>query len=340
MVEDVEKNYSINNLPIKNRELKGIKWKDAKTKHFVNIIKILAEKGSCTIREIVENDGFRIIAGKIGARSTIYSRIIKGDEKLNIPGLIPKGLVVEDSQVMKSKPTNRYKLSVLGMCYAIRIFTPELPFIGENTEYESRIKITQGKKPEESFLYKDSILEILAKNYSDDLPLIFGKWDFLKKNLKGLVNFLWEISAMTKGGLNAMFRFRDELFNSRPFTMNDGLGYGNLPAVEVTLLFYGKLFNDIGPKKFQQILKQDKDIFDWYSAFISKLLKYKNTEIWGIRLADHALKGEFQKVDELWKKLNTFQGLEPDKSGEKLVRIKKNNPKIKDKKTKTPKKQS
>ena len=319
MVEYLGKNYRLNDSSISNRELRGIRWKDSKTKHFVTIIKILAEKGSCTIREIVENDGFSKVANKVSARQDIYSRVINGSKSLGIVGLKSKGLIAKDSQVMKSKPTNQYKLSWLGIFYAIRIFTPELPLVGDS-EYEPRIKIKQGKISEEDSIYKDSILEVLAKNYSDDLPLIFGKWEFLKKNFKSFVNFLVEISFLTKGGLEQMHR--NELYSNRPFTMFAGLGAKNLYPDEISVWFYGRLFDNVGYREFQEKLKKDKEIFDWYSAFISKLLEAKNEEIWGIRHADYTMKGEFEKADKMLEKLLRFQGLEKDKNSEKLVLIK------------------
>ena len=309
IVDELKAVYSIPPDPrIIERELNKIRWRDAKTKHFLAILKVLSEKGSCTIKDIVDNDGFSRSSNRVKARQDMYSRMINGKLSQKIPGLISRFLVVEDGTIMKSKPTTKYKLSLFGILYSIRVFSNINTRIAPQVKHEETIEIKDNSGSSSESEIK-SILDVLAKNYVETLPLIFGKWNFWKNNFGSLVDYLVSMSRLNKDSLENLIT--DPLYNVRPFHMYYGMRKQSGRADEVTMWFITKIENSIShPKKFRTTLKKDTDIFRWYSEFIAKLLMVKKEEIWRIKTVEYMLKGEFEKLGSVSEKLLKFQGLD------------------------------
>jgi len=310
IVDELKAVYSIPPDPhIIERELNKIRWRDTKTRHFLAILKVLSEKGSCTIKDIVDNDGFSRSSNRVKARQDMYSRMIKGNSSQKIPGLISRFLVVEDGTIMKSKPTAKYKLSLFGILYSIRVFSKINTRIAPQIEHEENIEIKDNSGSSSESEIKKSILDELAKNYEETLPLIFGKWNFWKKNFGSLVDYLVSMSRLNKNSLENLII--DPLYNVRPFHMYHRMRKQPGYADEVTMWFIIEIKNSIShPKKFRTTLKKDTDIFRWYSEFIAKLLMAKKEEIWRIKQVEYTLKGEFEKLGSVSEKLIKFQGFD------------------------------
>jgi len=97
-----------------------VKWSKAEHRNFFTIIKVLAERGSSTINEIVEADDLSQQFKHKYSRYITYRRVILGDKKAHVTGLIEKGAVVASKA--KNKLHKKYELSHNGIFYAIKMF--------------------------------------------------------------------------------------------------------------------------------------------------------------------------------------------------------------------------
>ena len=126
---------------------------DSKSKHQQNIqriLRILALNGPMTTWEMAKIK-FTIDADTIRTKEKEYRRLLMGrtDRGRFSRGLIDLDLVL--SNTVSSTRGKKYRLSLYGILFCLDVLQFE----------------------------KDEI-DKLAKNYKSSLPLIFGKWDFLK----------------------------------------------------------------------------------------------------------------------------------------------------------------
>jgi len=150
-----------------------LNWENPTNRNFSVVIRILAGNGPTSIGKIMEMDPFSKNMKYATRYRGIYS-ILEGrkkGEKKDVKGLIEKKLVrkelVKDSE-------NTYELTLFGIFLAIDLFID--PFAIASY----RLGINNKK---ESITYSLKLLENIVKNYSNSLPLIFGKRNELK-NLK------------------------------------------------------------------------------------------------------------------------------------------------------------
>lgn len=151
--------------------IEKISWgKDSKSKNFFKIIWILARYGQCTIKDIVGHfyedleeseyrKTYRTNYAKIG-------RIINGSKYLRITGLIEKGIVRKVTET-NQKRNVKYELSYFGIMYALLTFTP--------------LRVIKQIEQEKYDDIEHCIIDHIAQNYAKRLPLIFGKWQYLKE---------------------------------------------------------------------------------------------------------------------------------------------------------------
>lgn len=182
----------------RNREFDKVKWANPKSKNFFTVIKILAERGPSTIKEIVKNDGCSQQFKPKYSRYITYRRIILGDKNLKVTGLKEKGAVVESKA--EDKLNKKYELSYQGILYAIRLFMDlEIVMSGNYRnmlQMDSKIRWYNYSKQIE---FPTTIIDILAKNYSHRIPLVFGKWEYLKNNPRIDVYQLFDLSVVKQG---------------------------------------------------------------------------------------------------------------------------------------------
>lgn len=180
LIDSIEKQYPVpNNKEFRERRFEKVNWSKPKHRNFFTIIKVLAEKGASTIDDIVESDGLSQ-QFKLDSRYITYRRIILGDKNLHVTGLIEKGLVVASKS--EDKLYKKYELSYYGIFYAIKLFMDtEIVNSGNYRNMlrmDSKVRWYDYSKQIE---FPTTIIDILAKNYSHVMPLVFGKWDYLKK---------------------------------------------------------------------------------------------------------------------------------------------------------------
>jgi len=240
---------------IKNLNFKKIRWKNPKIRNFLAIMKVLAERGACTAHEITDFDGFSDRKKDRENRQKIYSRIIEGSKTDKVNGLISKRLVKKSGSIKVPKPAKKYKLTIFGILYVIHIFSCY-------TERSNGIS----NKP---------LIEHISQNYSDALPLIFGKWNFLKKNLFD-IKVLEDFSNKGDPYINLMegHPYIDEFANrgmqSSPKDMDDYI------EPELNMIFFSNQFKD--PENEKDTIKKfrkDNEIFRYYSEFARTLFSIR-----------------------------------------------------------------
>lgn len=263
-------NLSLPNENVMSRQFKGIRWKSARLKNFLTIMKVLSEKGKCTVSDIVENDGYSERKKDKRNRNKIYSKIIEGLPEENIDGLRKKTIVQIAGTVMTSKPTKQYELSHFGVFYAIHLFA-------------------KGEK-------KRNFLDIIASNYKHLLPLIFGKWEIIKKefgeNLEILIEFADEMDPLLR-----VIRLDNPLLNvsqlsDKPIFITPVSGIPQPKMVlakpsyfteEITLWFLTVQLDLLGFNKWKRGIMKDEEIHSWYYHYITKLLERERENLREVR---------------------------------------------------------
>lgn len=278
----------------RQRKFKNIRWQNKeKERNFSTIIKILAEKGPCTIREIVENDGISDKTRDQKYRADSYRVAINGNEKNRSHGLVEKRLVKQAGFVKTSKSTPTYELTIFGIFVAIDLFSENNFPCSHVTKYDD----TSAEKP---------ILEYISENYKHHIPIIFEKWGFLKQEIKSLANALIEISQHPHSFGSDVSSF----YNTRPLTLHGWKSSNGIYQDEIIMLFYNYVLQQLPPKKFIQFISKDKEIFEWYKKYIFSLSKSNKEERLRIEHTKSLLKGDLKKGKIKFKEINAIQGIE------------------------------
>ena len=142
--------------------------KNKHAENIINILEILATNGHSTTWQIAKN---RIGSDmeKLRTREKEYRRLLIGrnDKKRHNVGLLELGLVIQDGVNCDRGPAAQYRLSLHGILCCIDILD-----LDENT------------------------LDQIATTYSNILPKVFGKWEFLKSVLN---KDIYKIKILSKG---------------------------------------------------------------------------------------------------------------------------------------------
>lgn len=195
-IDRIESQYPApTSIEFRERKFDNIKWSKPEYRNFFTIIKILAERGPSTINEIVEADGLSQQFKPKNSRYITYRRIIVGDKKSNVTGLIEKEVVTPSKA--EDKLHKKYELSYNGILYAIKLFM-DFEIISSGNyknmlEMDSNVRWYDYSKQKE---FPTTIMDIIAKNYSHRLPLIFGKWEYLKNNPRVNVYYLYDLTRI------------------------------------------------------------------------------------------------------------------------------------------------
>jgi len=260
-------------------------------------MKVLAENGPCTARDIAEKDGLSNKGSRLKTRQDEYNRIINGvGEK--IQGLIKKDLITEQDKVSTSKPTRRYKLTLFGIFYTIHLFETKMPIIHQDKELEQSYNDIHG-----SDNLKSILLQKIVKNYDEYLPLIFGKWDYLRPTVRSLLNILISFAHYSE------FPLSNALFNTRAITIS-GWNSKNVDSDEISMWFYASLANNLPPNVFRRLVVQEKEIKKWYENLIPSLLKANREERLRIKFINFVLIGNNEKAEKVLSSINKLQGVD------------------------------
>ena len=166
LLDKIRKDYKIpKNKNFQQRKFEKMNWNRGRERNFFTMIKILAENGPCSISKIIELDPFSKVDKKIEYRRQVFYRLTKHTTKKKI---IKRGNSNEKGEIT-------YHLDLFGIFLAIEFFVD--PFGLYCVLIDINMKKIEGVKSLE-------FVDILAKNYHDSLPLIFGKWDELKNNYR------------------------------------------------------------------------------------------------------------------------------------------------------------
>lgn len=285
------------------------RWKHArplgkKSRNFAIIIRALAEKGTCTIKDIANNDYF---GDKIMLKDPedTFGRVINGNKTDNSIGLIEKRLV-QNSNSNKNKRPAKYRLTLFGVFYAIHIFSSYYLKKHLDVEFDKEDEPFEVSKNDPVYRPEKTILDTIAKNYLDLLPLIFGKWDFLTKELRSRVNVLVDFAHDPFFSFN----FGDKIiYNTRPLTMKKWKSKQGIYADEITLWFYSYFLERLLPKEFMRFISKDEQIYRWYKKYISLLNTANRENRFRTQYAKFLIKKELKKAKVLCQKINSLQGI-------------------------------
>ncbi len=272
------------------REFNGIRWHNPRSKNFFIIIKVLAENGYCTINEIKDNDGLQQTPKKRKKRHDIYDRLMRG-EPGKFQGLVDKWIVeVEDEKNWKIKRNNRYRLTLFGMLYAIHLFSEDLGY-HVVTKYNDQIQY----KIKSTTKYKKKILDVLVENYSDKLPLIFKRWDFMVSEFGTLVNFLVGFAHFTKN-FGDMLQ-QETILSTDPIHMQGWESTDRSPSAQLSVLLFAWIAKQ--DNQYKSKFAKDKEILNLYKKYLEFIEKYYDNHTRKVKYKQATLYGKYDKARKI-----------------------------------------
>lgn len=244
----------------RERKFDKVKWSKPEYRNFFTIIKILAEQGSSTINQIVEADGLSQQFKPKASRYITYRRIIVGDKKTKVTGLMEKEVIIPSKA--ENKLEKKYELSYQGILYAIKLFMDlEIVYSGNYRnmlKMDSNVRWYDYSKQKE---FPTTIIDILAQNYSHRLPLIFGKWDYLKNNPRINVYNLYDLARI---GHDSKILMNDSISSNSKYSITFNTFDG-----DIALGFYTRQIESAyyPIQHFLKSIDDDKDI----KGFLDKM---------------------------------------------------------------------
>ena len=248
-----------------------------KNKHAENIIRlleILARNGTSTTWQIAKYE-IRNDMEKLRTREKEYRRLLIGrnDKKRHNIGLLELGLVVQDGVNFNRGPAAQYRLSLHGVLYCIDILDLD-----------------------------DDKIDQIATTYSNILPKVFGKWEFLKSIID---KDIYKIKILSKGIiLDNLIPLRESDFPLSEIMSFVHIKYNpkfeNIDEDElsdqISFWFYTNLLyhpikqiNNKTEKKtsfhsaLAKILDKDLTLKRWYNSFLAEVKKYNKSQYFTIR---------------------------------------------------------
>lgn len=289
----------------RKRKWEYVRWRNTNSGHFPNIIRVLAEKGNCTIDDIARNYSFPNKKKNLKDLKNAIRRTINGSKADKARGLIEKGLV-QKSKSLKNKRPSKYRLTLFGVFYAIHIFSDYYLKKHLDVKFDKEDESLEVFKNDPAYRPEKTILDTIAKNYPDLLPLIFGKWDFLTEELGSRVNALVDFAHDPFFSFN----FGDKIiYNARPLTMKKWKSKQGIYADEITLWFYSYFLERLLPKEFMRFISKDEQIYSWYKKYISLLNTVNRENRFRTQYAKFLIKKELKKAKVLCQKINSLQGI-------------------------------
>ena len=243
-------------------------------KHHENVqrlLEILALNGTLTTWGMAKthlSDTKNIRSQERDYRRLLVGRMSRGK---HLPGLLEIGLIVKDGKSMLKVPADQYRLSLHGILYCLDV-----------------LDLTNNQ------------IDKMAAKYANVLPMIFGKWDYLK-NILGDDVYRLKILA---GGL---FMDNIQIANITNFPVYELMTYLNIKyqnnfeqineedlANQISFWFYttllvpSKLGNSkkrksLEVKNWKQLFNGDKELKTWYYGFVNDALKFYNNRFKSIK---------------------------------------------------------
>ena len=242
--------------------------KRAGTKHHENVqrmLEILALNGTLTTWGMAKtqlDDSSGIRTKEKEYRRLLVGRMARGKHTI---GLLESGLVVKDGKSYVKAPADQYRLSLHGILYCLDVLD-----------------------------LSDKQIDTMAQKYANILPMVFGKWNYLKENVGNEVYRLKNLA----GGL---FMDNIQIAKISNFPVYELMTYLNVKyqnnfekieeedlANQISYWFYTNLLiptkfratvkaSSLEVKQWKKIIQNDSQIKDWYYGFVNEAIKFYNS---------------------------------------------------------------
>ena len=248
--------------------------KNRHAENIISLLEILARNGISTTWQIAKNE-IRNDMEKLRTREKEYRRLLIGrnDKKRHNVGLLELGLVVQDGINRDRGPAAQYRLSLHGVLCCIDILDLD-----------------------------DDAIDQIATTYSNILPKVFGRWEFLKSVLN---RDIYKIKILSKGII------LDNLvpLQESDFPLSEIMSFIHIKykqkfenideeelAEQISFWFFTnllyrsvkKIHDKTGNMEFlhtklAEILSKDQNLKKWYNKFLAEVKNYNKIQYFAIR---------------------------------------------------------
>lgn len=249
----------------------------AGTKHHENVqkmLEILALNGTLTTWGMAKSHLDN--TGSIRSKEKDYRRLLVGRmaRGKHTPGLLEVGLVVKDGKSLLKGQADQYRLSLHGILYCLDV-----------------IDLTERQ------------IDIMASKYANVLPLVFGKWEYLKETIEKEIYRLKSLAA-------GLFMDNIQIAKITNFPVYELMTYLNVKyqdnfeqineedlANQISCWFYTTLLvpsmlrtsgkkSSLGIKQWKKIIMGDPELKNWYYGFVDEAIKFYNTRFQKIKMLE------------------------------------------------------
>ena len=237
------------------------------TKHHENVqkmLEILALHGTLTTWGIAKthlDDSGSIRTKEKEYRRLLVGRMARGKHTI---GLLELGLVVKDGKSLVKAPADQYRLSLHGILYCLDVLD-----------------------------MTDKQIDVMVEKYASVLPMVFGKWEYLKLNIG---NEIYRLKNLAAG----LFMDNIQIAKISNFPVYELMTYLNVKyqnnfeqieeeelANQISIWFYTNLlvpakFRSSGKhtsleiKQWRKTIHGDLHIKKWYYDFVNEAIKFYN----------------------------------------------------------------
>lgn len=223
------------------------------------MLESFAVNGSMTTWEMAKaQSGYDV--SSIRALDKDFRRLLVGRRERGkaSPGLVDIGLVIAEQKIENENTINSYRLSIHGILYCVAIL--------ELTERE---------------------IDIMASKYSKVLPMLFGKWEYLKSiigsnvyNLQILASGVALDNIRTTSISNIPIFELYNYLNAKYQNYYESISENDL-ADQISLWFFIHnltmyLLNDgkKGLQTWKKIFQNDKELSFWFFSFVDETITF------------------------------------------------------------------
>lgn len=201
-------------------------------------------------------------------RRLLAGRTARGKHTL---GLLEVGMVVKDGKSLLKGEANQYRLSLHGILYCLDVLN-----------------------------LSDKQIDTMASKYANVLPMIFGKWEYLKKNINkeiyrlrslgaGLFMDNIQIAKITNFPvyelmiyLNVKYQNNFEQINEEDLANQISCWFYTTLLVPSKLSLQGNT-SSVEIKKWKKVINGDGELKKLYYGFVDEAIKFYNTRFQKIK---------------------------------------------------------
>lgn len=238
-----------------------------RSKHHQNVQKLLQNlflNGTSTTWDMAKQKFHNDISA-IRTKEKEYRRLLVGrtDRGKHSGGVIDVGLVIKDGKsYKKGSPSDQYRLSLHGILYCLDVL---------NLNHND--------------------IDKMASKYSNVMPKIFGKWEFLKSVIEDDV---YKLRILARG----LLLDNPGLVREKNLPLYELMSYLNIKyrryfefiseqdlSEQISLWFFTYLLyqrktpknkKSSGLQKLKRIFERDSELKNWYQKFFNEAQKYYN----------------------------------------------------------------